>query len=92
MKEKQKRQRIILSRISSCEICDVTGNSTVIKVPIYHENEIINNYKFIIIDCIEKYGQTKIEYVIYFYNNEENIYEKKIWKKLKENIEGNKYK
>ena len=29
----------------------------------------------------------KNEYVVYFYNNE-----KKIWKKLKENIEGNKYK
>ena len=65
MKEKQKRQRFILPRISSCEISDVTENSAVIKVPIYDENEIINKNKYIIIidiDCIEKYGRTKIEY------------------------------
>ncbi len=92
MKEKQKRQRFVLPRISSCEISDVTENSAVIKVPIYDENEIINKNKYIIIDCIEKYGKTKIEYVVYFYNNEKNIYEKKIFQKLKENIEGNKYK
>ena len=92
MKEKQKRQRFVLPRISSCEISDVTENSAVIKVPIYDENEIINKNKYIIIDCIEKYGKTKIEYVVYFYDNEKNIYEKKIFQKLKENIEGNKYK
>ena len=92
MKEKQKRERFILPRISSCDITDITENSAVIKVPIYDENEIINKNKYNITDCIEKYGNTKIEYVVYFYNNEKNIYEKKIFKKLKENIDGNKYK
>lgn len=92
IKEKQKRERFILPRITTCEIVDITENSAVIKVPIYDENEIINKNKYTIMNCIEKYGKTKIEYVVYFYDKEKNIYQKKIFQKLKENIESNKYK
>ena len=63
--EEIKKTKIHFTKIKQCEISDVTENSAVIKVPIYDENEIINKNKYIIIidiDCIEKYGRTKIEY------------------------------
>ena len=91
IKEKQKRERFILPTINTCEIIDVSENSVIIKVPLYEESEIINKNKYIITNCIEKYGKTELEYVVYFFNKEKGTYEKKIFKKIKENIEDNKY-
>ena len=92
IKEKQKRERFILPKINSCEILEITENSAIIRVPLYDEKEIINKNKYVITDCIEKYRETEIEYVVYFYEKEKNKYEKKIFKKNKENIENGKYK
>ena len=93
MKEKQKRERFILPKIKTCEIVEVSENSATIIVPLYDENEIIKKNKYSITNCIEKYSKTVLEYVVYFYNKEKNIYEKQIFKKTKENIiEKNKYK
>ena len=91
IKEKQKRERFILPKINTCEISDITENSAIIKVPLYDEEEIMSKNKYNITDCIEKYGKTKIEYVVYFYNKEKNNYDKKIFNKNKENIDGGKY-
>ena len=91
IKEKQKRERFILPKINTCEISDISENSAIIKVPLYDEKEIINKNKYIITDCLEKYGKTEIEYAVYFYNIEKNNYDKKLFKKYKENIDGGKY-
>ena len=92
IKEKQKRERFILPKINTCEIIDISENSATIKVPLYEESEILNKNKYIITNCMEKYGKTELEYVVYFYDKEKGSYEKKIFKKVKENIEDNKYK
>ena len=91
IEEKKKRERFILPKISTCEIVEISEKTATIKVPLYEEKEIINKNKYTISDCIEKYGKTQIEYVVYLYNKEKNNYEKKIFKKVKENIEDNKY-
>ena len=93
IKEKQKRERFILPKISTCEIVQISENSAVIRVPLYNENEILNKNKSNITNCLEKYSKTILEYIVYIYNKEKNIYEKQIFKKTKENIEeNNKYK
>ena len=91
IKEKQKRERFILPKINTCEIIDISENSATIRVPLYEESEILNKNKYIITNCMEKYGKTELEYVVYFYDKEKGSYEKKIFKKVKENIEDNKY-
>lgn len=92
IEEKKKRERFILPKINNCEILEITENSATIRVPLYDEKEIINKNKFVITDCIEKYKETEIEYVVYFFDKEKNNYEKRIFKKNKENIENGKYK
>ena len=90
--EKQKRERFILPKINTCETSQITENSVVIKVPLYDEKEIINKNKYNITNCIERFGKTKLEYVVYFYDRDKNCYNKKIFPKKEENIEDNKFK
>lgn len=93
MKEKLKRERFILPKINTCEIVEITENSATIRVPLYDEKEIIKKNKYTITNCLEKYSQTVLEYVVYFYNKEKNVYEKQKFKKEKKNIEDkNKYR
>ena len=92
IREKEKRERFILPRINTCECIDITENSVIIKVPLYEEKEIINKNKYTITNCIERYGNTKIEYVVYLYDKDKKCYEKKIFQKKEEDIEDNKLK
>ena len=91
-REKLKRERFILPKINTCETTQITENSVVIKVPLYDEEEIINKNKYNITNCLERFGKTKIEYVVYFYDRDKNCYDKKIFPKKEENIEDKKFK
>lgn len=91
IKEQEEKERFILPKINTCEITNITENSAEILVPFYDEKEIINKNKYNIINCINKYSNTKLEYVIYFYNLPQNRYEKKIFVKNEES-KGNKFK
>ena len=91
-KEKEKRERFILPKINTCETTEITEHSVVIRVPLYDEEEIINKNKYNITNCIERFGKTQIEYVVYFYDRDKNCYDKKIFPKKAENIEKNKFK
>ena len=92
-KEKEKRERFILPKINNFELLELKEDSVLISVPLYDEKEIINKNKDKITNCLQKYEKTKIEYVIYLFNNETNKYDKKIIEKKDENIlEKNKYK
>ena len=59
MKEKQKRQRFFLPRISSCEISDVTENSAVIKVSIYDENEFLIKINILLLIVLKNMDKKK---------------------------------
>ena len=86
IEEQERRQRFILPVINSCEIKDVSENEVIINVPLIEENEILDKNKLIIKDCLKKYSETKIEYIIYLYYQEKNSYEKYIFPTIKENI------
>ena len=92
IKEQMRRERFILPKINTCEIVEITDNSITINVPLYAEHEIINKNRYVIKNCIEKYSNTEIEYVIYLYNQEQKIYDKKIISKKKEDINYTKNK
>lgn len=72
-----------MPKINTCETTQITQNSVVIKVPLYDEEQIINKNKYNITNCLERFGKTKIEYVVYFYDRDKNCYDKKIFPKKK---------
>ena len=94
IREQEKRERFILPIIKTCEIIDINDNSITINVPLYDEKEIINKNKYVIRNCIERYSKIQIQYVVYFYNRENKIYDKVIISKKKEDIDikNGKYK
>ena len=92
-KEKEKRERLILPKINYYELEEIKDDSIIIIVPLYDEKEIINKNKNNITNCVEKFKEKKIEYVVYLYNRETHNYDKRIFEKKEENImKGNKYK
>ena len=92
IREQEKRQRFILPIVNTCEIIDIDNNSITINVPLYDELEILNKNKYTIRNCIEKYRNTEIQYMVYIYNREKKKYDKNIISKKKENIDLNKSK
>ena len=93
IREQERNERFILPKINKFHIIEINNNFITISVPLYEESEIINKNKYIIRNCLERYGKTELEYVIYFFNPEKNLYDKIIFEKKKENIiEKNKYK
>ena len=68
LEEEERKQRFILPSINSCDIINVSENEVIINVPLFDENEILDKNKYIVKDCLDKYGNTQIEYVIYLYN------------------------
>ena len=93
IREQERNERFILPKINKFHIIEINNNFITISVPLYEESEIINKNKYIIRNCLERYGKTELEYVIYFFNQEKNFYDKIIFEKKKENIiEKNKYK
>ena len=87
LEEEERKQRFILPSINSCDIINVSENEVIINVPLFDENEILDKNKYIVKDCLDKYGNTQIEYVIYLYNREKTNYDKFIYPKKKENID-----
>ena len=92
IREQEKRQRFILPIVNTCEILDIDSNSITINVPLYDELEILNKNKYNILNCIEKYRNTELQYMVYIYNREKKQYDKNIISKKKENIDLNKSK
>ena len=92
LEEEEKKQKFILPKINSCEIINISESEVIINVPLIYENEILLKNKNTIKDCLEKYGNTQIEYVIYFHNDEKKSYDKLIYQKIKENIDEAKRK
>ena len=93
IREQERNERFVLPKISKFDIIEINNNFITISVPLYEESEIINKNKYIIRNCLERYGKTELEYVIYFFNQEKNFYDKIIFEKKKENIiKKNKYK
>ena len=76
LEEEERKQRFILPSINSCDIINVSENEVIINVPLFDENEILDKNKYIVKDCLDKYGNTQIEYVIYLYNREKTNYDK----------------
>lgn len=87
IREQEKNERFILPIIKTCEIVNINDNSIIINVPLYDEKEIINKNKYVIRNCIERYSKTQIQYVFYFYNRENKIYDKVIISKKEEDID-----
>ena len=92
IREQERNERFILPVINTCDIINIDDSSITIKVPLYDELEIINKNKYAIRNCIEKYKNHEIKYVVYLFNSEKKIYEKNIIKKKKEDIDYNKNK
>ena len=88
-KEKEKRERFILPKINNYELDELKDNSVIIRVPLYNEKEIINKNRNNITNCVQKYSNEKIEYVVYLYNEKTLSYDKRIFEKKEENIIGN---
>ena len=86
LEELKKRQKLILPKINSCEIDDISENEIIINAPLFEENEILHKNRYIIKDCLKTYGKTKIEYIIYLYNQENKCYDEYIYPKSNENI------
>ena len=77
--EKEARQRFILPKVNFCEILEVSTNYAEILVPLYDVYNIIEKNISNIENCYKKYKDSKLEYVIYLYNEEQNGYEQKIY-------------
>ena len=86
IEEQEMRKKVILPKINSCEITNVSENDVIINLPLFEENEILEKNKNIIKDNLKKYQKIKIEYILYLYNDDKKNYEKYIFPKEKGNI------
>ena len=89
--EKEAKQRFILPKVNFCEILEVSTNYAEILVPLYEVYDIIEKNLLNIENCYEKYKDTKLEYIIYLFNEVKNCYDQKIYSIKDENKVDNYY-
>ena len=86
IEDQKRKQKLILPRINNCEIINITYNEIMLNVPLFDEDEILEKNKYNIKDCFNNYKDTKIEYVLYLFNQEKKCYDKFIFEKNKEKV------